>query len=223
SAACHMTFFGTQPTLTQVPPRRCGSIRATRAPYCAARRAVAMPPLPPPITSRSWFVMPGLLADSGSSFQLSLRVFLSWCQYFAGIHDAVRIHGPFQRPHEFDFLRCAAIFQPGALVQADAVFRRYGTGQVRYDVVAGLFDGVFRVAVRRYRADHAVYVAVADVAEVHVDEIREAAVHDCAHALDAGVDGGYGHGHVEIDGRCQLLEQIPDAVTQGPEAVRLGL
>ena len=23
-AAFHMTFFGTQPTLTQVPPKRCG-------------------------------------------------------------------------------------------------------------------------------------------------------------------------------------------------------
>ena len=49
-AALHMTFLGTQPTLTQVPPRRAASTTATRAPYCAARRAEAMPPLPPPIT-----------------------------------------------------------------------------------------------------------------------------------------------------------------------------
>ena len=27
-----MTFFGTQPTFTQVPPRRCGSITAALAP-----------------------------------------------------------------------------------------------------------------------------------------------------------------------------------------------
>jgi hypothetical protein len=48
-----MTFFGTHPTLTQVPPRRASSMTATRAPYSAARRAPAMPPLPPPMTIRS--------------------------------------------------------------------------------------------------------------------------------------------------------------------------
>jgi hypothetical protein len=37
--AYHITFFGTQPTLTQVPPRRAASISSTRAPYSAARRA----------------------------------------------------------------------------------------------------------------------------------------------------------------------------------------
>jgi hypothetical protein len=31
-ATFHMTFFGTQPTLTQVPPSRADSIRATFAP-----------------------------------------------------------------------------------------------------------------------------------------------------------------------------------------------
>ena len=52
-AAFHMTFFGTQPTLTQVPPRRADSITSARAPYSAARCAQASPPLPPPITIRS--------------------------------------------------------------------------------------------------------------------------------------------------------------------------
>ena len=39
SAAFHITFFGTQPTLTQVPPSRAGSNTATRAPYSTARCA----------------------------------------------------------------------------------------------------------------------------------------------------------------------------------------
>ena len=43
-------FLGTHPTLTQVPPQRWLSMTATLAPYCAARRAEAMPPEPPPIT-----------------------------------------------------------------------------------------------------------------------------------------------------------------------------
>ena len=64
-----MIFFGTQPTLTQVPPRRPDSASATRAPYSAARRAVATPPLPPPITTRSNFsdmtspLLPGMLYE----------------------------------------------------------------------------------------------------------------------------------------------------------------
>ena len=45
-----MTFFGTQPTFTQVPPKRCDSITAALAPYSAARCAQARPPLPPPMT-----------------------------------------------------------------------------------------------------------------------------------------------------------------------------
>ncbi len=48
-----MIFFGTQPTFTHVPPSRPGSNSATRAPYSAARCAVASPPLPPPITIKS--------------------------------------------------------------------------------------------------------------------------------------------------------------------------
>ena len=52
-AAFHMIFFGTQPTLTHVPPMRPDSNSATFAPYDAARFAVATPPLPPPMTSRS--------------------------------------------------------------------------------------------------------------------------------------------------------------------------
>lgn len=52
-AAFHMTFFGTQPTFTQVPPRAFFSTTATLTPYEAARRAEAMPPLPAPITRKS--------------------------------------------------------------------------------------------------------------------------------------------------------------------------
>ncbi len=51
--AFHITFFGTQPTFTQVPPRRCDSITAVLAPYSAARCAQARPPLPPPMLMRS--------------------------------------------------------------------------------------------------------------------------------------------------------------------------
>jgi hypothetical protein len=39
SAANHIAFFGTQPTLTQVPPIAPASITATRAPWRAARTA----------------------------------------------------------------------------------------------------------------------------------------------------------------------------------------
>jgi hypothetical protein len=48
-----MTFFGTQPTFTQVPPRGFGSMTAALAPYSAARCAQAKPPLPPPTVMRS--------------------------------------------------------------------------------------------------------------------------------------------------------------------------
>src|SRR3982074_94031 len=53
SAAFHITFLGTQPTLTQVPPSRPDSTMATLAPYSAARCAAARPPLPAPMTTRS--------------------------------------------------------------------------------------------------------------------------------------------------------------------------
>ena len=39
--------------LTQVPPSRPLSMSATRDPNSAARRALAMPPEPPPITRKS--------------------------------------------------------------------------------------------------------------------------------------------------------------------------
>jgi hypothetical protein len=42
-------FFGTQPTLTQVPPRSLASISAHFWPYIAARLMEAIPPLPPPM------------------------------------------------------------------------------------------------------------------------------------------------------------------------------
>src|SRR5258708_11716739 len=48
-----MTFLGTHPTFTQVPPRRCGSTTADLAPNSAARCAQARPPLPPPMLMRS--------------------------------------------------------------------------------------------------------------------------------------------------------------------------
>jgi hypothetical protein len=45
-----MTFLGTQPTLTQVPPNAPFSQTATLAPWVAALLAEAMPPLPAPMT-----------------------------------------------------------------------------------------------------------------------------------------------------------------------------
>ena len=53
SEAWTMSFFGTQPTLTQVPPQKRSSAMATRAPWPAAMRAQRTPPEPPPITNRS--------------------------------------------------------------------------------------------------------------------------------------------------------------------------
>jgi hypothetical protein len=49
-----MIFFGTQPTLTHVPPSAPDSMMTTRAPYSAARWAAARPPLPAPMTIRSY-------------------------------------------------------------------------------------------------------------------------------------------------------------------------
>src|SRR5690349_6525663 len=48
-----MSFLGTQPRITQVPPRRCASTSATRAPWLAAMRAARTPPEPPPTTTKS--------------------------------------------------------------------------------------------------------------------------------------------------------------------------
>ena len=48
-----MSFFGTQPRITQVPPIRLSSASATLAPVAAAVRAARTPPEPPPITKRS--------------------------------------------------------------------------------------------------------------------------------------------------------------------------
>jgi len=47
-----MTFLGTHPTLTQVPPNflKFDSINNTLAPYLAALLAEATPPDPPPMT-----------------------------------------------------------------------------------------------------------------------------------------------------------------------------
>ena len=42
-AADHITFLGTQPTLTQVPPRRARSMHRTRLPWEADRLAQAIP------------------------------------------------------------------------------------------------------------------------------------------------------------------------------------
>ena len=51
--ASTISFFGTQPRITQVPPTRYSSANATRAPCCAATRAARTPPEPPPMTNRS--------------------------------------------------------------------------------------------------------------------------------------------------------------------------
>ncbi len=48
-----MSFFGTQPTLTQVPPQKRSSATPTRAPWPAAMRAQRTPAEPPPMTNRS--------------------------------------------------------------------------------------------------------------------------------------------------------------------------
>ena len=53
SPACTSSFFGTQPTLTQVPPQKRSSAMPTRAPWPAAMRAHRTPAEPPPITNRS--------------------------------------------------------------------------------------------------------------------------------------------------------------------------
>jgi hypothetical protein len=47
------SFFGMQPTLTQVPPKRPGSAIATLAPYDPETRLARTPPEPPPIVKRS--------------------------------------------------------------------------------------------------------------------------------------------------------------------------
>ena len=53
SAALTISFFGTQPTLTQVPPQKRSSATATLAQCPAAIRAARTPPEPPPMTKRS--------------------------------------------------------------------------------------------------------------------------------------------------------------------------
>src|SRR5579872_2448524 len=53
SPACTSSFFGTQPTLTHVPPQNRSSATPTRAPWPAAMRAQRTPAEPPPITNRS--------------------------------------------------------------------------------------------------------------------------------------------------------------------------
>ena len=53
SAALTMIFFGTQPTLTQVPPQNRSSAIATVAPWVAEMRAQRTPAEPPPMTKRS--------------------------------------------------------------------------------------------------------------------------------------------------------------------------
>jgi hypothetical protein len=52
-AAYENSFFGMQPTLTQVPPKRSLSAIATRAPIVALTRLARTPPEPPPIVNRS--------------------------------------------------------------------------------------------------------------------------------------------------------------------------
>jgi hypothetical protein len=52
-AAYEKSFFGMQPTLTQVPPKRPDSPTATRAPRLAEKRLARTPPEPPPMVNRS--------------------------------------------------------------------------------------------------------------------------------------------------------------------------
>ena len=54
SAVCNSALEGMHPTLRHTPPKFwCFSIRHTRCPRSAARKAVAYPPGPAPITTRS--------------------------------------------------------------------------------------------------------------------------------------------------------------------------
>ena len=62
------SFFGTQPTLTQVPPTALRSQRTTLSPCVCARRAAAMPPDRRPMMARSMGV-------GGSNMGFLLRVY----------------------------------------------------------------------------------------------------------------------------------------------------
>src|SRR3954452_22974833 len=53
SPACSSALVGMQPRWRQVPPSLSFSTRATDRPSCAARKAAAYPPLPPPSTRTS--------------------------------------------------------------------------------------------------------------------------------------------------------------------------
>ena len=71
-----MSFLGTQPRITQVPPMRYSSASATRAPWLAAMRAARTPPEPPPMTIRSNCSMASLVWTAVPTLDYS------WPAYF---------------------------------------------------------------------------------------------------------------------------------------------
>ena len=67
----NLTFFGTHPTFTHVPPYRSCSNTHTLAPYSAARRAAALPPEPPPNTYLIVTSLPRILTLETQSKKLN--------------------------------------------------------------------------------------------------------------------------------------------------------
>lgn len=68
-----MSFFGTQPAFTHVPPVCAASNTATLSPAAAARRAAAIPPEPAPMMARSYLVCSNL-GVMGALFLLRWRL-----------------------------------------------------------------------------------------------------------------------------------------------------
>src|SRR3990172_12783856 len=68
-------FEGTQPKLRQSPPKRCFSIKATRAPRPAPPAAVTSPAVPAPITTRLYRAPgSGFLQSGGWTLDTSTRL-----------------------------------------------------------------------------------------------------------------------------------------------------
>ena len=70
--------------LTQVPPSRPFSMSATRDPNSAARRALAMPPEPPPITRKSNTFFP-TAEPIGGMIVTTRKLYLLVYNHYSGI------------------------------------------------------------------------------------------------------------------------------------------
>ena len=88
-----MIFLGTQPTLTQVPPKACFSIKPTDTPNSAALRAEAMPPDPPPMTKywKCLAIFSGAILDYFLRATLSLLSNVTNVPYEFGILKNIKI------------------------------------------------------------------------------------------------------------------------------------